>query len=67
MSLMLRVAALILGLWGLPISLATAQDAAHSSECLAMAEAPQRATPVSLRRMAAKADEVTITYAGHST
>jgi L-ascorbate metabolism protein UlaG (beta-lactamase superfamily) len=37
------------------------------SECLAMAGAPPRATPVSLRRVAAKADEVAITYAGHST
>ena len=32
-----------------------------------MANAPPRATPVSLRRAAAKADEVAITYAGHST
>jgi L-ascorbate metabolism protein UlaG (beta-lactamase superfamily) len=37
------------------------------SECLAMAKAPPRVTPVSLRRVAAKADEVAITYAGHST
>ena len=37
------------------------------SECLAMAGAPPRATPVSLRQVAAKADEVAITYAGHST
>jgi L-ascorbate metabolism protein UlaG (beta-lactamase superfamily) len=37
------------------------------SECLVMANAPPRATPVSLRRVAAKADEVAITYAGHST
>ena len=32
-----------------------------------MANAPPRATPVSLRRTAAKAEEVAITYAGHST
>ena len=32
-----------------------------------MANAPPRATPVSLRLAAAKAEEVTITYAGHST
>jgi L-ascorbate metabolism protein UlaG (beta-lactamase superfamily) len=32
-----------------------------------MAGAPPRATPVSLRRVAAKAEEVAITYAGHST
>ena len=37
------------------------------SECLAMADLPPRATPVSLRRIAAKAEEVTISYAGHST
>src|SRR5258707_2208135 len=37
------------------------------SECLAMSQAPQHATPVSLRRLAAKAEQVAITYAGHST
>jgi L-ascorbate metabolism protein UlaG (beta-lactamase superfamily) len=37
------------------------------SECLAMADAAPRATPVGLRRTASAADEVTITYAGHST
>ena len=37
------------------------------SECLAMANAPPRAVPVSLRRTAAKAEEVAITYVGHST
>ena len=46
---------------------AAAQDAPRSSECLAMANAPPRATPVSLRSAAANADEVAITYAGHST
>jgi L-ascorbate metabolism protein UlaG (beta-lactamase superfamily) len=45
---------------------AAAQDAPRS-ECLAMANAPPRATPVGLREAAAKADEVAITYAGHST
>jgi len=45
---------------------AAAQDS-QRSECLAMANAPPRAMPVSLRRLAAKAAEVTITYAGHST
>src|SRR5258708_3020827 len=44
---------------------ARAQDA-QRSECLAMAGAPPRATPVSLRREA-KADDVAITYGGHST
>jgi L-ascorbate metabolism protein UlaG (beta-lactamase superfamily) len=67
MPLMLRVAALILGLFGLPMSLATAEEASRSSECLAMSQAPHRAMPVSLRLAAAKADDVTITYAGHST
>ena len=46
---------------------AAAQDASRSSECLAMTNAPPRATPVSLRPAAAKIDEVAITYAGHST
>jgi L-ascorbate metabolism protein UlaG (beta-lactamase superfamily) len=49
------------------ISPVAAQDAARSSECLAMTNAPPRATPVSLRKAAANTDEVTITYAGHST
>ncbi len=49
------------------VSAATAQDAGRGSECLAMANGPPRAVPVSLRRAAAKADEVSITYAGHST
>jgi L-ascorbate metabolism protein UlaG (beta-lactamase superfamily) len=46
---------------------AVAQEAQRSSECLAMANAPPRASPVSLRESAAKLDEVAITYAGHST
>lgn len=46
---------------------ALAQNASRGSECLAMATRPPLVTPVSLRRTAAKADEVTITYAGHST
>jgi L-ascorbate metabolism protein UlaG (beta-lactamase superfamily) len=64
---MLRVAALVLGLVGLPVSMAAAQDASRGSECLAMAQSAPRATPVSLRLASAKAEEVTITYAGHST
>jgi L-ascorbate metabolism protein UlaG (beta-lactamase superfamily) len=67
MPVMFRAAALILGLIGLPIWPAAAQEAARGSECLAMARSPVRATPVSLHLAAAKADEVTITYAGHST
>src|SRR6202046_1663304 len=67
MPLMLRVATLVLGLIGLSISTAAAQEAPRGSECLAMAQGPPRVTPVSLRRMWAKAEDVTITYAGHST
>ena len=62
---MLRCLAVI-ALLGLAIRPAAAQDA-QRSECLAMANAPPRATPVSLRRIAAKIDEVAITYAGHAT
>src|SRR5205085_11340598 len=40
-------------------------QAPQRSECLAMANAP-RAVPVSYR-LAAKAEDVAITYAGHST
>jgi L-ascorbate metabolism protein UlaG (beta-lactamase superfamily) len=49
------------------IAPAAAQDAPRGSECLAMANAPPRAMPVSFREAAAKADDVAITYAGHST
>ncbi|MDH2385578.1 MBL fold metallo-hydrolase [Bradyrhizobium sp. CER78] len=62
---MLRLLAALV-LLGTLTSHAVAQDA-QRSECLAMANAPRRATPVSYRRVAAKADEVAITYAGHST
>ena len=51
------------GFAGVP---AAAQEV-RRSECLAMANAPPRATPVAFRRTAAKAEEVAITYAGHST
>jgi L-ascorbate metabolism protein UlaG (beta-lactamase superfamily) len=49
-----------------PAAPAAAEDAPRS-ECLAMANAPPRATSVSLRQTAARTDEVAITYAGHST
>ncbi|MGB8402134.1 MBL fold metallo-hydrolase [Bradyrhizobium sp.] len=64
---MLRLFA-VFALLGSLIPAANAQDALRS-ECLAMANAPPRATPVGLRRVAAKgkAEEVAITYAGHST
>src|ERR1700742_700262 len=45
---------------------AAAEDTPRS-ECLAMASAPPRITPVSLRREAAATNEVAITYGGHST
>jgi L-ascorbate metabolism protein UlaG (beta-lactamase superfamily) len=63
---MLRSLSVVVALLGSLIASAAAQDSSRGSECLAMANAP-RATPVSLRRAAAKADEVAITYAGHST
>jgi L-ascorbate metabolism protein UlaG (beta-lactamase superfamily) len=64
---MLRSLSLVLGLLGLLIAPAAAQDVPARSECLAMSEAPPRAMPARLRRLAAKIEEVTITYAGHST
>jgi L-ascorbate metabolism protein UlaG (beta-lactamase superfamily) len=64
---MLRTFPVVLALLCSLISPAVAQDAFRGSECLAMAGTPPRATPVSLRRTAAKAAEVAITYAGHST
>ncbi len=45
---------------------AAAQDPPRS-ECLAMSNAAPRATPVALRQATADADQVAITYAGHST
>jgi L-ascorbate metabolism protein UlaG (beta-lactamase superfamily) len=64
---MLRSIAAVLALLVSPVAPAAAQDAWRGSECLAMANAPPRITPVSLRRTAAAADEVAISYAGHST
>ncbi|WP_375411483.1 MBL fold metallo-hydrolase [uncultured Bradyrhizobium sp.] len=64
---MLRCLSATLALLGALIAPAAAQDAARGSECLAMANAPSLATPVSLRRTAATAEEVAISYAGHST
>jgi hypothetical protein len=60
------LAALIVAPGSLTGSAAT-QDGSRGSECLAMANAPPRATPVSLRRTAAVAEDVTISYVGHST
>jgi L-ascorbate metabolism protein UlaG (beta-lactamase superfamily) len=64
---MLRSIAAVLAAFSSLIVPATAQDASRGSECLAMANAPPRITPVNLRRTAATADEVAISYAGHST
>jgi hypothetical protein len=62
---MLRSIPAVIALLGALMTPAAAQDT-RGSECLAMANAPRRATPVSLRR-AAKTEEVAISYAGHST
>src|SRR6202790_3259155 len=64
---MLRCFSAVLALLCQLVTPAAAQDAPRASECLAMANAPPRVTPVSLRTAAAKTDEVAITYAGHST
>jgi len=65
---MLRTVYAILALLGSLIAPAAAQSQdAMRSECLAMANAPPRAMPTSLRRAAAGANEVAITYGGHST
>jgi L-ascorbate metabolism protein UlaG (beta-lactamase superfamily) len=65
---MLRTVSAILALLGSLVAPAMAQSQdTPRSECLAMASAPPRATPVSLRRTAAVTDEVAITYGGHST
>lgn len=64
---MLRSFPVVFALLGSLISSVAAQDAPRGSECLAMANGTPRATPVSFHKAAAKADEVAITYAGHST
>jgi L-ascorbate metabolism protein UlaG (beta-lactamase superfamily) len=68
---MLRIASVALALLGSLIGPAAAQNTPTQdtprSECLAMANASPRLTPISLRRTAAANAEVAITYAGHST
>jgi L-ascorbate metabolism protein UlaG (beta-lactamase superfamily) len=64
---MFRSLSTILALLSSLLGSAVAQEAPRSSECLAMANVTPRAKPVSVRRIAAKTDEVAITYAGHST
>ena len=60
------IAATVLALLGSLIAAAVAQEPPRESECLAMANAPPRVTPASLR-ITARPDEVSITYGGHST
>jgi L-ascorbate metabolism protein UlaG (beta-lactamase superfamily) len=48
------------------VATAAAQES-QRSECLAMANAPPRAIPAGFRPVAAKSEEVAITYAGHAT
>jgi L-ascorbate metabolism protein UlaG (beta-lactamase superfamily) len=62
----LRVFPIVLAFLGLVSGPLRAEEATRS-ECLAMANAVPRATPAAFRRLAAKADEVAITYGGHST
>jgi L-ascorbate metabolism protein UlaG (beta-lactamase superfamily) len=64
---MLRFITAVLAALSSLIAPAAAEDGWRGSECLAMAGAPPRAVPASLRRTAAAADEVAISYAGHST
>ena len=63
---MLRTLAVAIAFLGSLILPAAAQ-APLRSECLAMADLAPRAMPVSLRRVAAKPQDVAITYVGHST
>ena len=64
---MLRSLPLAIAMLGALLAPAAAQQKPLRSECLAMANTPPGATPVSLRQVAAKTEEVTISYAGHST
>jgi L-ascorbate metabolism protein UlaG (beta-lactamase superfamily) len=63
---MRRLVSATLALFGAFLSPALAQQSPHRSECLAMANAAPRVTPVAFRLTAAS-PEVQITYAGHST
>jgi L-ascorbate metabolism protein UlaG (beta-lactamase superfamily) len=64
---MLRSFSVAIALLGSLIVPVAAQQEPLRSECLAMANAPPRAIPASFRRVAAKFQEVAITYVGHST
>jgi Beta-lactamase superfamily domain len=63
---MLRLSYAVFALLGWLVAPAIAEDTPRS-ECLAISQAPPRATPVALRTAANAADEVAITYGGHST
>jgi L-ascorbate metabolism protein UlaG (beta-lactamase superfamily) len=63
---MMRSLASLIALLGSFVSSALAQEVLRS-ECLAVANAVPRATPISLQRSATSSGEVAITYAGHST
>ena len=63
---MLRLSYAVIAVLGWLTAPASAQDIPRS-ECLAISQGPPRATPVSLRQAATSADEVAITYGGHST
>src|SRR3954452_9435216 len=66
-AMLLRCFPFLVALLSCFVASAEAQQDPRCSECLAMAGAPPRAVPVSLRRVAAKPEEVAITYVGHST
>ena len=55
---MLRSFAVVAAFLNLLITSAAAQETPRASECLAMANAPPRVTPVSYRQAEAKANEV---------
>jgi L-ascorbate metabolism protein UlaG (beta-lactamase superfamily) len=63
---MLRLSYAVFAILGWLTAPAVAEEIPRS-ECLAISQAPPRATPVSLRNAAAATDEVAITYGGHST
>jgi hypothetical protein len=63
---MLRLSCAVFAILSWLTAAAAAEDVPRS-ECLAISQRPARATPVSLRKAANAADEVAITYGGHST
>jgi len=61
------VIALLVAMVAPGLAQSSAKPALRGSECLAMAQAPPRIIPASLRRAASAPDAVSIGYAGHST